>query len=81
MSEHAETPKNFMIRCRKCRWAKITTGTKDDLADLHEVKSNCPTCGKARQFRCPKCGTASKMRRIKRSSVTETEKNESTKTD
>lgn len=58
-------PKNFMIRCPKCRWARLSSGVSMDLADLHEVTSSCKNCGKARKFKCPKCGMNSPMKRIK----------------
>jgi|688.fasta_scaffold00185_120 hypothetical protein len=61
-----ETPKNFMIRCHKCRWARLSTGLTSDLTDLTEIKNNCSTCGSKRQFKCPKCGLPAKMDRIKR---------------
>lgn len=54
----------FMIRCKKCRWAKITNGSKEELKDLHEVKNHCSDCGKPRKFRCPQCGMPSPMQRI-----------------
>jgi predicted RNA-binding Zn-ribbon protein involved in translation (DUF1610 family) len=57
--------KNFMVRCHKCRWARLSTGLSSDLADLKEIIS-CPTCGKARQFKCPKCGLVAKLTRVKR---------------
>lgn len=56
--------KNFVIRCAKCRWARISSGVKADLVGLHEIPNNCPTCGKLRQFKCPKCGYAAKMKRF-----------------
>lgn len=58
-------PKNFVIRCNKCCWSRISSGLTADLADLHEIKSNCPTCGKARKFQCAKCGRPAFMKRIK----------------
>jgi len=57
--------KRFLIRCNHCQWARTSTGLKDDLEDLKEVKSGCRNCGKVRQFRCPKCGRPSKMIRIR----------------
>lgn len=59
-----DTPKKFIIRC-KCGWAETTTGISSDLTHLYEIKSNCPTCGKPRQFRCKRCGLGAKMMRIK----------------
>jgi predicted RNA-binding Zn-ribbon protein involved in translation (DUF1610 family) len=57
-------PKNYVIRCGKCCWSRTTTGLKVDLADLHEIANNCPTCGKWRKFTCPKCGNHAVMRKI-----------------
>lgn len=59
-----DVPKNFMLRCQKCRWARMSSGTKDDLADMHEIK-NCPTCGKTRKFRCMKCGGNVHLNRVR----------------
>lgn len=58
-------PKNFVIRCLKCRWARITSGISTDIADLHEVHIGCAACGKWRKFKCPKCGNYAPMKRIK----------------
>ena len=58
---------NFIIRCQKCRWARMTTGLTSDLTDLREIKK-CETCGGVRVFKCPKCGLAAKMIRVKRNS-------------
>lgn len=65
--EASYTPNNprFTIRCQKCRWAEVNGGTTPELKHLHEIPNNCPTCGKARQFRCPKCGRPAKMTRVK----------------
>lgn len=60
----SELPKNFIIRCHKCRWARMSTGISEDLKDLHEINT-CDNCGKPRIFRCPKCGLNAKMMRIK----------------
>ena len=57
----------FQIRCLKCRWAKMSNGTQDDLKDLYELKNSCSTCGKKRKFRCPKCGQAATMHRVDQS--------------
>lgn len=57
-------PKNFFIRCPKCRWARISSGVASDIADLYEIKSNCKTCGKHRKFKCPKCGANANMKRM-----------------
>ena len=54
----------FIIRCPKCRWARMSTGLTKDLQDLHEYKS-CLNCGKIRSFRCIKCGNIAKMTRVK----------------
>jgi hypothetical protein len=56
--------KNFVIRCAKCRWARMSSGVSSDLADLNEIKSNCKNCGKWRKFKCPKCGVNATMKRI-----------------
>lgn len=40
-------------------------GTKEDLADLTEIKANCATCGKWRRFRCPQCGQPATMKRVR----------------
>ena len=58
--------KNFIVRCHKCRWARMSTGLSSDLADLHEINNSCSNCGKARQFKCPKCGRPAKLTRVKR---------------
>jgi len=58
-------PKNFMIRCNKCKWARTSSGLKADIADLHEINAGCTTCGKWRKFRCQKCGAPALMKRIK----------------
>lgn len=74
-SEHQEeksisgVPKNFFIRCGKCRWARLSSGISEELSDLHEVKGNCPTCGKNRRFKCPKCGGHAVMKRIKGNAI------------
>ena len=57
-------PKNFMIRCPRCRWARITSGIKTDITDLNEIEPGCTNCGKWRRFKCPKCGMTSQMKRI-----------------
>lgn len=64
--------KNFMIRCLKCRWARLSSGISTDLADLNEVTGNCPTCGKHRKFRCPNCGGQATMKRLKGNSAPNT---------
>lgn len=55
---------NFILRCLKCRWARMSTGLSSDLADLHEIKT-CSSCGGPRKFRCPKCGQNAKLIRVK----------------
>ncbi len=62
-------PKNFVIRCGHCRWARLSSGVSEDLQDLHEIKGNCPTCGKNRRFKCPTCGGQAKMTRFKGNAV------------
>lgn len=61
------TPKNFVLRCVKCRWARMSTGLTEDLKDLRET-TGCNNCGKVRQFRCPKCGQTAKLNRIRNNS-------------
>jgi hypothetical protein len=63
--EQSSAPKNFAIRCLKCRWARLSSGLTVDLQDLIEVKSNCAGCGKFKKYKCPKCGTACPLKRIK----------------
>ena len=58
-------PKNFVIRCLRCRWARITSGVAADITDLNEVNPGCTTCGKWRKFKCPKCGMGCPMKRLK----------------
>ena len=55
--------KKFIVRCLKCRWARMSTGLPDDLKDLYEIKG-CASCG-GRKFRCPKCGKHAKLTRLK----------------
>jgi len=57
--------KNFIIRCPRCRWARISSGIATDIEDLNEIDPGCINCGKWRRFKCPKCGMASTMRRLK----------------
>jgi hypothetical protein len=61
------TPKNFILRCQKCRWARMSTGLSEDLKDLHEY-STCASCGKPRTFRCQKCGQTVKLTRVRKNS-------------
>ena len=63
----SDVPKNFILRCQKCRWARLSTGLSEDLKDLHEYVS-CANCGKIRTFRCPKCGQTVKLIRIRNNS-------------
>lgn len=58
-------PKNFMIRCPKCRWARISSGLDADMIDMHEINRGCRTCGKWRKFHCKRCGTPAAMVRIR----------------
>ena len=62
-------PKNFMIRCPRCRWGRTSTGLKVDLKDLNEVASRNPGA-EFRKFKCPKCGSTAVMKRINRSDTT-----------
>jgi hypothetical protein len=57
--------KNFVIRCPKCRWARLSSGVSSDIKDLHEVRPGCKTCGRWRRFQCVKCGVPCPMKRIK----------------
>lgn len=63
----SDVPQNFMIRCPKCRWARMSTGLTEDLKDLHEIVT-CSNCGKPRSFRCPSCQMIAKMTRIRNNS-------------
>jgi len=58
-------PKNFVIRCLRCRWARITSGISDDITDLNEINAGCTTCGKWRRFKCGQCGGIAVMKRFK----------------
>lgn len=60
----SQVPKNFLIRCPKCRWGRTSTGCKDDLQDLKEVPSS-PVEHTKRRFRCPKCGAIAEMHRVR----------------
>lgn len=64
-SPNSGAPKNFIIRCPRCRWARLSSGVAVDIKDLVEVNPGCKTCGKWRKFRCPKCGMPSTMRRLR----------------
>jgi hypothetical protein len=63
--EESSAPRNFVLRCPKCRWARITSGLKVDLEDLTYIEPTCVGCGKFRQYRCPKCGAACPLKRMK----------------
>ncbi len=63
--EDSSAPKNFILRCPGCRWARASSGVSDDLADLIYVKPTCKGCGKLRQYRCPKCGNKCPLKRLK----------------
>lgn len=65
VADYIPNQPRFTIRCQKCRWAVVNGGTRNELTGLHEIPNNCPTCGKARQFKCPKCGRPAKMTRVK----------------
>lgn len=64
-ADNSGVDKNFMIRCPRCRWGRVSSGIAVDVADLHEVTSTCENCGKFRAFKCPKCGMPSLMKRLK----------------
>ena len=63
-----EVPKNFLLRCPKCRWGRMTTGCKDDLKDLKEIPGS-PVVHGNRKFRCPKCGGMAEMTRMRGNSA------------
>jgi hypothetical protein len=63
--EKSSAPKNFVLRCIKCNWSRISSGLTSDLADLSHIKSSCNGCGKYRMYLCPKCGTKCPLKRIK----------------
>lgn len=64
-ADNSGVPKNFRIKCNKCLWSRLSSGTKADLVDLHEINAGCKTCGKWRKFHCQKCGQPAFMKRIK----------------
>jgi hypothetical protein len=66
-NENNSVPKNFILRCPRCRWSRTSSGLKSDLKDLVEIKNNCINCGKFRNYKCQKCGMACPLKRIKRS--------------
>lgn len=64
--DNSGVEKKFMIRCPRCRWARISSGVKADIQDLDEIKEHCSDCGKFRRFKCKSCGMPSPMKRINR---------------
>ena len=62
--DNSGVAKNFVIRCHRCRWARMSSGISTDLADLNEINQGCTNCGKWRKFKCPKCGLPAMMKRI-----------------
>lgn len=64
-SDNSGVPKNFVIRCHRCRWCRISSGIAADIEDLQEIDPGCINCGKWRRFKCPKCGMHSPMKRLK----------------
>lgn len=64
-TEQNSNPKNFVLRCPRCRWARTTSGLASDLTDLIHIKPTCNSCGKLKKYKCPKCGTACPLKRIK----------------
>lgn len=63
--EQSSAPKNFVLRCSRCRWARTSSGLEADLKDLIEMKNSCKNCGKFRQYKCPKCGMTCPLKRIR----------------
>jgi hypothetical protein len=55
--------KLFLIKCPRCAWSKFTSGLKQDLTGLFEIKK-CVTCGGPRKFRCQRCGQIATMKRL-----------------
>lgn len=56
--------KRFMLRCPRCRWARIINNQKTDLDDLIYIKPNCAGCGKIKKYKCIKCGTPCPLKKI-----------------
>lgn len=48
-------PKNFILKCQKCKWFTRHTGLNEDLKEFYEIKKSCDTCGGNRRFKCKKC--------------------------
>jgi hypothetical protein len=63
-ADNSGVPKNFVIRCPKCCWSRLSSGIAVDLIDLNEIKSNCKNCGRWRKFQCQKCGRPATMKRL-----------------
>lgn len=63
--EKSSAPQNFVLRCARCRWARMSSGLGVDLKDLLEIKPNCANCGKFKKYKCPKCGMACPLKRVK----------------
>jgi hypothetical protein len=64
-TEDSSAPKNFLLRCYKCRWARTSSGLTADLSDLIEITPGCRNCGKFRRYQCPRCGGSCLLKRIK----------------
>lgn len=64
-ADNSGVPKNFVIRCPRCRWARLSSGVKADIGDLYENNQSGWKGHVTRNFRCPKCGTPAPMTRIK----------------
>lgn len=62
----SHVPKNYMIRCPKCRWGRTTSGVKADLMDLNEIHNSITAPGRDRRFTCPSCGNHAIMKKITR---------------
>ena len=58
-------PKCYRIYCRICGWKEYSTGLKNDLVHLKELKKGCSKCTKKhRNFKCPKCSSIAKMIKV-----------------